>query len=357
MKHVRTKLIFFLIFTVIVSSILATLLSFLVSGLLELNGVRMWFRIGFALKEILTPIFTVLIATTIATAMAKKVVLPVIELSKATKEIAAGNFDVTMSGIDRIDEFGQLSRDFMTMAQELKSNEYLAKDFISNVSHEFRTPLSIISGYTKLLDSDAITPVDRHDYALKIQGETDYLIKLASNILILSKLDNQAIMEPPQLFSLDEQIRQAVLELEPGWSAKAIGLQIDIPEITYLGNEALLAQVWLNLFDNAIKYTGRAGLIAVRAESDGAFVQVEIEDNGIGMDPATQAKIFDRFYQGDPSHFEQGNGLGLALVKRILDLVGGTISVQSSLGGGSRFQVSLPVVMLPKTALSKASLP
>ena len=347
MKHVRTKLIIFLIITVLVSSILAMLLSLLVSTLLEINGVRMWFRIGFAIREVLAPIFTVIIATTIATAMAKKIVLPVIELSKATKEIAAGNFDVTMSGTERIDEFGQLARDFMTMAQELKANEYLAKDFISNVSHEFRTPLSIISGYTQLLDSDEVTPADRHDYAMKIQGETDHLIKLASNILALSKLDNQAILEPPKQFSLAEQLRQAVLELQSGWSAKDIKLEIDIPEISYLGNEALLAQVWLNLLDNAIKYTGADGLITVRAVSDQTTILVEVEDNGIGLAPATRERIFERFYQGDPSHSEQGNGLGLALVKQILDLLGGSISVDSKPGSGSVFKVTLPVNPLP----------
>lgn len=351
MKHVRTKLIIFLILTVMISSFLATILSILVSTLLEINGVRMWFRIGFALREILAPILTMIIATTIATAMAKKMVLPVIELSKATKEIAAGNFDVTMSGTNRIDEFGELSRDFMTMAQELKANEYLAKDFISNVSHEFRTPLSIISGYTQLLDSDAITPAERHDYAQKIKGETDHLIKLASNILVLSKLDNQTIMEPAKLFSLDEQLRQTVLELESGWNAKRISLEIDIPEISYLGNEALLAQVWFNLLENAIKYTGPDGFIKVRASLDTTSVQVEIEDNGIGLAPATQERIFERFYQGDPSHSEQGNGLGLALVKQILELLGGSISVESSPGNGSRFCVTLPVDTLPAPPL------
>lgn len=341
MRHVRTRLILFLTFTVLISAFLAGLLSFLTGWILDMNGVRFSFRIGFALREILMPLFTVLITATFAAAMARKAVLPVTELTRATNEIASGNFDVTMTGTDRKDEFGQLSRDFLRMAGELKANEYLAKDFISNVSHEFRTPLSIISGYALLLDSNELSPAERHDYVLKIRSETDRLIKLASNILGLSKLDNQTIPEPPKYFSLDEQLRQAVLELEPGWSAKRIRMNIELPEITYLGNEALMGQVWLNLLDNAIKFTPAGGTISVDAKSNGN-VTVTVADTGIGMTQATVDRIFERFFQGDTSHSERGNGLGLALVKRILDVAGGTISVKSVPEQGSVFTVTLP---------------
>jgi signal transduction histidine kinase len=343
MKRIQTKFAIFLVLTVLASSLLATLLSFFISGILATRGNPAAFYLGFALKEILTPVFTVLIAAMIIATISRKAVSPVVELSNATKQIAAGKFDITLNCMERKDEIGQLAQNFMFMAQELKSNQYLAKDFISNVSHEFRTPLAIISGYAKLIDSDQITEEERHDYFMKIQSETDRLIKLVTNILNLSKLDNTKIPEQLKQFSLDEQIRQAILSLDPQWRAKCIQLKVDLPEINYYGNEDLLNQVWSNILDNAVKFSGVNGTINVQMHIDGHMVIVKIEDNGIGMDAATQKRVFERFYQGDPSHSEQGNGLGLALVKQILEVLGADINIDSELGIGSVFTVSLPL--------------
>ncbi len=342
-RRIQTKFAIFLVLTILASSLLATLLSFFISGILATRGYPAAFYLGFALKEILTLVFTVLIAAIIIATISRKAVSPVVELSNATKQIASGKFDITLNCLERKDEFGQLAQNFMLMAQELKTNQYLAKDFISNVSHEFRTPLAIISGYTKLLDSDQITEKERHDYFLKIQNETERLIKLVTNILNLSKLDNQKIPEQPKRFSLDEQIRQAILSLDPQWRIKGIRLNVDLPEINYYGNEDLLAQVWSNILDNAVKFTDINGTINVHMHVDGQMVIVEIADNGIGMDAATQKRIFERFYQGDPSHSDQSNGLGLALVKQILEVLGAGISIDSELGIGSVFTVSLPL--------------
>jgi signal transduction histidine kinase len=343
MKRIQTKFVLLLVLTVIAASLLATLLSFFISGILATRGISGAFYLRFALKEILTPVFTVLIAAMIIAKISRKAVSPIVELSNATKQIASGKFDITLNCLERKDEFGQLTQNFMLMAQELKTNQYLAKDFISNVSHEFRTPLAVISGYTKLLDSDQITEKERHDYFLKIQSETERLIKLVTNILNLSKLDNRKIPEQPKRFSLDEQIRQAVLSLDPQWRVKGIRLNLDLPEINYYGNEDLLAQVWSNILDNAVKFTGVNGTINVHMHVDGHMVIVEIADNGIGMDAATQKRSFERFYQGDSSHSDQGNGLGLALVKQILEVIGADISIDSELGIGSVFTVSLPL--------------
>lgn len=332
-----------MILTVMASSFLAALLSAAIIGLLVVRGAAPALCLGFALKEVLTPLFTVVIATTIVAVISRKVVSPVVELSNATKQIASGNFDIKIKDWGRKDELGQLTRNFMRMAQGLKTNEYLAKDFISNVSHEFRTPLAIISGYTRLLESEGITREERRDYTLKIQSETERLTKLVSNILNLSKLDNQKIQEQPQLFSLDEQIRQAVLTLEPQWRDKGIRMHVDLPGINYLGNEDLLAQVWNNLLSNAVKFTGKKGVISVKLRFDERKVCVEIADSGIGMDAVTQERAFERFYQGDRSRTGQGNGLGLALVKQILDLLGGGISIDSEPGAGAVFTVYLPV--------------
>lgn len=343
MKRVQTKFALFMILTVVASSFLAALLSIGISGILAARGNPAAFYLGFALKEVLTPVFTVLIAVMIVAAISKKAVSPVVELSNATKEIASGNFDITINYAGRKDELGQLTRNFMSMARELKTNEYLAKDFITNVSHEFRTPLAIISGYTELLDSDEITQAERLDYTQKIQSETERLTKLVSNILNLSRLDNRKIQAQPTLFSLDEQIRQAVLSLEPQWRAKGIRLKVDLPEVNYSENEDLLAQVWSNILDNAVKFTGEDGVISVRMYSGEGAVSVEIADSGIGMDEATRKRVFERFYQGDCSRSGQGNGLGMALVKRILDLLGGSIIVDSEPGAGSTFKVTIPV--------------
>lgn len=343
MKRIQLKFALFLVLTVLASSLLAALISFFISGGLATRGDPAAFYLGFALKEILTPVFTVLIAAMIIAVISRKAVSPVVELSNATKQIASGNFDITLKYLERKDEVGQLTQNFMLMAQELKTNQCLAKDFISNVSHEFRTPLAIISGYTKLLDSGQITEEERHDYSLKIQSETERLIKLITNILNLSKLDNRKIPEQPRRFSLDEQIRQAVLSLDPQWQLKGIRLNVDLPEINYYGNEDLLAQVWNNILDNAVKFTGVNGTINVQMHVDGHMVIVEIADNGIGMDAVTQKRAVERFYQGDPSHSEQGNGLGLALVKQILEVLGASISIDSELGVGSTFTVSIPL--------------
>ncbi|NLA11333.1 MAG: HAMP domain-containing histidine kinase [Firmicutes bacterium] len=343
MKRVQTRFALFLILTVVCSSFLAALLSAIIIGLLAARGIAPAFYLGFALKEVLTPLFTVGITTTIVAVVSKKVVSPVVELSKATKQIASGNFDVRIRDRGRKDELGQLTRNFKLMAQELKTNEYLAKDFISNVSHEFRTPLAIISGYTRLLESEGVTKEERRDYTLKIQSETERLTKLVSNILSLSRLDNQGIQEQPQLFSLDEQLRQAVLALEPRWRAKSVRVKVDLPEISYLGNEDLLAQVWSNLLSNAVKFTGNKGVVSVTLRAAEHGVSVAIADSGMGMDAATQERAFERFYQGDCSRTGQGNGLGLALVKQILDLSGGTISIDSEPGAGAVFTVFLPV--------------
>ncbi|NLA27094.1 MAG: HAMP domain-containing histidine kinase [Firmicutes bacterium] len=342
MKRVQTKFALFMILTVIASSLLAALLSIGISGILAARGNPAALYLGFALKEILTPAFTVLIATMIVAAISKKAVSPVVELSNATKEIASGNFDITINYAGRKDELGQLSRNFMLMARELKTNEYLARDFITNVSHEFRTPLAIISGYTELLDSDDITKEERRDYIQKTQSETERLTRLVSYILNLSRLDNRKIQEQPKLFSLDEQIRQAVLSFEPQWRAKGIRLDVDLPEINYSGNEDLLAQVWSNILDNAVKFTGEKGAITVRMRSEGGAVNVEIADSGIGMDRATRERVFERFYQGDCSRSSQGNGLGLALAKGILDVLEGSITVDSERGAGSTFKVTIP---------------
>ena len=343
MKRVRSRLILLMTGIVLVASFLSVPISVLVTKYIIIGNLPNPLIFGIAIKEIITAIFIILICLVIIGISSRRAVSPIVELSNATKQIAAGNFDISIRGLDRQDEPGQLARDFTLMAHELKSNEYLRKDFISNVSHEFKTPLSIISGYAELLDSDEIADEERHEYSLTIQKESERLIKLTSDLLCISKLGNQKIPEQPSAFSLAEQIRQTVLLFQPEWSAKNILIDIDVPEIAYMGNEALLAQVWSNLLDNAIKFTENSGVICLYARIINNSVMVKISDNGEGMSEETQARIFEQFFQGDTSHFDQGHGLGLSLVKKILDISGGSISVSSKLGSGTTFVVTLPV--------------
>jgi signal transduction histidine kinase len=343
MKHMRNRLILLMTSIVLVASFLSVPVSALItSNIVSVNMLNA-FILGIAVREAVTPFLIILFCIIIIAISSSKAVSPIVELSNATKQIAAGNFDISIRGMNRKDESGLLARDFTLMAQELKSNAYLRKDFISNVSHEFKTPLSIISGYAELLDGDELTDKERHEYILTIQKESKRLIKLTSDLLSISKLENQKIQEQPVKFSLDEQIRQAVLLFQPDWSAKNIFLDIDVPKIMYVGNEALLAQVWNNLLDNAIKFTGDGGVICVYARVIGNSVTVKVSDDGEGMNEEVQARIFEQFFQGDSSHSKQGYGLGLALVKKIIEVSGGSISLTSKLGSGSTFVVTLPV--------------
>lgn len=279
-----------------------------------------------------------------------QVTKPVKRLTRATKEVAKGNFDVTVD-YEACDEVGQLAHHFNLMTRELKNMEYLRKDFVSSVSHEFKTPIASIQGFARLLKTKGLTPEEFNEYTDVIISESDRLAKLSSNLLRLSRLENQAIPEPDTEFSLDEQIRKTILLLESDWSRKNLELDIDMQGVMYLGNEEMLQQVWINLISNAIKFSHDGGILWVRLAKEAGFAKIEIRDNGAGISKDALPRIFEKFYQGDPSHSKQGNGLGLAIVKQILQSCGGEISVESEIGKGTRFTVRLP---LPEKQKKKA---
>jgi signal transduction histidine kinase len=326
----------------------STLLSIFFSGLLRIllyPGTRLMdaILVGFALKEVLVPVMMVCFTAAFIGAVSKRMVNPIVKITNATKKIASGDFDVRLEETVHTDEIGELQRNFNRMARELKSNAYLKKDFVSNVSHEFKTPLAVIQGYAKLLEEDQVTEVERKEYASQIVRESERLSNLAANILRLSKLENQEISEIPERFLLDEQIRQCVLLLEPKWSVKHIEFDIRLPSISFVGNEELLSQVWINLIDNAVKFSNVNGEISISMHFQNNLAEIEISDFGIGMDEETSKRIFERFYQGDPSHSKEGNGLGLSIVKRIVEMHDGKIVVKSKPGEGTKFTVSLPL--------------
>lgn len=289
-------------------------------------------------------IVCIILGTVITAFISRTILQPIRDLNKATTEVARGNFSVRVR--EPLDaEYGTLTRNFNRMAEELSGIETLRGDFISNVSHEFKTPLASIQSFAKLLQDDSLSDSDRCEYTQIIIDETTRLSKLASNILNLSKLENQTTIANKTRFSLDEQIRKIILMLEPEWSKKNINLDIALDDIYYFGNEELMGQIWQNIINNAIKFTPDNGVIKVQLYRTESNITVRISDNGIGISHEAKEKIFEKFYQGDHSRKTEGNGLGLALVKRIIDLCGGRIYVENLYEGGVCFVVELPFII------------
>lgn len=273
-----------------------------------------------------------------------RIVRPLTGLSQAMQRVSKGDFSVRMA-VKKDDELGLLASNFNRMVKELGSIEYLQKDFISNVSHEFKTPIAAISGYAKLLQSPELDETEKKEYTDIIISESQRLSHLSQNLLRLSKIENQSFLKNIAAFSLDEQLRMAVVVLEPEWAKKNIEWDLELDEMDYEGEAELLNQVWLNLLSNAIKFSSPGGRIWVKLyQTD--FVKVKIRDEGIGMDAKVQERIFEKFYQGDASRAEEGNGLGLPLVKRIVELSGGSIHVKSAPGEGATFTVALPPIKI-----------
>jgi signal transduction histidine kinase len=218
-------------------------------------------------------------------------------------------------------------------------------DFINNFSHEFKTPIVSIQGFAHQLRAGGLTPEEEREYIRIIADESDRLARMSTNILLLSKLENQAIVTEKTEFYLDEQIRTCLLLLEKQWSSKDIELNLDLDEVKYRFNDTMLSHVWMNLLGNAIKFTPRGGTVSCTLRADDRHVTAVISDTGCGMDENTQHHMFEKFFQGDTSHAGDGNGIGLTIVGRIMVLCGGTISVESAPGRGSTFTVTLPVTV------------
>ena len=227
------------------------------------------------------------------------------------------------------------------MVKELNSVEIIRNDFIADVSHEFKTPLSAINGYATLLQDSELTEEEKKEYIRKIFFNIEKLNDLTENILQLSKMEHQQFLDNPVTFRLDEQIREAIVLLEPKWGVKNMNLDLDLPEVVFTGNSSLLFQVWTNIIGNAIKYTDMGGTISVSLKEEASLVQVSIRDTGIGMSEETKTHIFDKFYQGDTSRKSQGNGLGLSICREIVKKCDGEIFVESEPGKGSEFMIKL----------------
>ena len=286
-------------------------------------------------------VISLLIGTAVTMFVSRWIIKPINKLGKAMQQVAAGEFDLELHEEQRFKELEDIYESFNRMTKELKATEILQTDFVSNVSHEFKTPINAIEGYATLLQGSENEGRELQEkYIGKILSNTHRLSNLVGNILLLSKVDNQAIPTKPSTYRLDEQIRQAILQLEPEWEKKEIELDVELERIEYTGNEVLLMHVWNNLIGNAIKFVPHGGMVRIRLWKNDERILCTVEDNGPGIKPGDEAHIFDRFFQSDSSHKEEGNGLGLALVKQIVKAEGGQVTV-ANMEKGCRFTIQL----------------
>lgn len=289
--------------------------------------------------------FSILVAVSMVIMIRRVLIQPIKEIMAAMGKVAGGDFDVRIDLDDstyRPREVREFARSFNKAAEELSGTEILRKDFINNFSHEFKTPIVSISGFADLLIEEDLPEEDRKEFLMIIRDESRRLAELATNILTLNRVESQTILRDKEMFRIDEQVRQSVLVTEQKWRDKELDFQVDLDETEYNGNPLLLKEVWLNILDNAAKFSPEGGVIGVTLQRKGDGIIAAITDQGPGMDEKTAAHIFEQFYQGDTSHKTQGNGLGLAMVHKIVKLHDGTINVDTKPGNGSCFTIMLP---------------
>ena len=270
--------------------------------------------------------------------VAAHIIRPIRRLTDATKKVATGDFNVNVE-VKRNDEIGELTYNFNKMVQELKSIEYLRKDFISNVSHELKTPLASIQGFTKLLVDENLSKEERKEYIDIIVEETNRLSNISNNMIKLSKFENQEIITNKTEYRLDEQLRKAIIMLDKEINDKNINVSLNANPTTIIEDADIIMEIWLNILNNAIEYTKPNGIIDVSLIQYEQFIKVSIKDNGIGIAKEKQDRIFEKFYQADKSHYREGSGLGLSIVKRIVDLIDGKIEFESEENKGTTFYV------------------
>ena len=271
---------------------------------------------------------------------------PMIKLAKAAEQVANGDFSVyvpTLNTINNLDYLDLMILNFNKLVEELGSVETLKTDFISNVSHEMKTPIAVIKNYAELLKTDNLPEEKRKEYSETIEHAAMKLSGLITNILKLNKLENQTIVPEKGNFDVSRQLCDCILQFEEMWEEKNIEVDVDLEDSAYVyGDENLMEIVWNNLLSNALKFTESGGRVAVSQESNDETIIIRISDSGCGMSKECVKHIFDKFYQGDTSHSKEGNGLGLALVKRVLELMDGKIEIESEPGKGSSFTVIMP---------------
>ncbi len=317
-------------------------------GTLSVSGLLSWLSKMIFKRVIEVPdifwllIFSIIIGITVSIVINIILLRPVVKLSKAMKQVAAGDFGIRLKSDSGIQEIRDSYDSFNLMVGELEATETLQTDFVANVSHEFKTPINAIEGYATLLQGGN-GDEQQQSYVDRILLNTRRLSMLVGNILLLSKVSNHSIPIAKTKYRVDEQIRQAIVLLEPQWSERNAEFDVDLDEVTWNGPESLMHHVWSNLIGNAIKFGPEGGLIRIELKQTESRFVFSVVDEGNGVPEAERQRIFHKFYQLDSSHKQEGNGLGLALVKQIIDGCDGDIEVENLDQGGCKFTVTLPM--------------
>jgi len=298
-------------------------------------------------QEPLIPIMVLLIISvvvgTVVSFMISRVPLkPLRRVIDAINRLAAGDFSARLN-FTGSSSFTELSNSFNRMAEELGGIEMLRADFVDSFSHEFKTPIVSIKGFAEELKHDDIPPEQRQEYLDIIIHESSRLAQLATNVLNLSRVEKQAILATRARFDLTEQVRRCILLFESKWEERGLKFTVELDEVSLEGDEELLSQVWLNLIDNAVKFTPEGGSVEIRLQQRDEKAVFLIRDDGYGIPEEAQRHIFDKFYQGDPSRSVSGNGLGLSIAMRVVTLHNGFIRCRSEEGAGTEFTVELPL--------------
>lgn len=340
----RRYITFFLLITFVITCCMLLFLYYLRSSM-EITYTEKGIRYA-AVLTMGNVIFLSLLCTVIDAVRRRYMVeRPVQRIMEGAEKLMRGDFSTRIEplhGIEGGEGFDIIIDYFNRMAEELSGVETLRTDFIANVSHELKTPLAVMQNYGTMLQSPNLTDERRIEYAKAITESSHRLADLIANILKLNRLENQQIYPDKKMYNLGEQLAECLLNFENTWEKKKIEIETDIEEEVFVeSDEELLSLVWNNLFSNALKFTEPGGTVSVSLQANGNSAVVKVTDTGCGISPETGKHIFEKFYQGDTSHATQGNGLGLALVKRVADIVGGEISVESEVGKGSTFTVKI----------------
>jgi len=287
--------------------------------------------------------YSLIIAWILSFFIGRVLLKPIENIQNAMHQVTQGDLNINLEEKSKFEEIENIYHSFNIMMKELRSTQAMQKDFISNVSHEFKTPLNAIEGYATILQDSTLSDEEREECIKEILSTTKEMTDLIVNILLLSKVNNHAIDYKKEDFSLDEQLRKVVVMLEPMWAQKNIEFDVDFEEIIYCGHEGLMQNVWRNLIENAIKFTPYNSKIKLTLHKIDSNIIFTVSDEGEGIKEEEKDLIFNKFYQSDTSHKQEGNGLGLPLAKEILNVFNGNISVENLTPRGCKFTVTISI--------------
>lgn len=335
-------------------SILTFISSCIISTAITIGAIKIFYKEAITYEKLVLVCILILVLALIIAWFslwvgAGHLTKPLIDVSNTVKQVAEGNFKVNIKRrnttdceYEYINEVDELAKNVNKMVAELDGMDYMRKDFMSNVSHEIKTPIAAITGFTEILLDGSIDESERQEYLEVINKESMRISRLCENMLHMSRLDSQVIVANLQKIRLDEQLRKCIILLSEKWSEKEIDFSINLEKVSIFSDADMLQQVWINLIDNAIKYSGENCKIDISVKRlNDKSVKVSIRDNGIGIEEEKLHRIFDKFYQCEESHKKSGSGLGLSISKRIVELLNGTIECKSKKDSGTTFEVTL----------------